>query len=160
MLDSRGGAHVQGGHHDPRRMRRIAAPPSPAIPATAMPATSAPPEPPSLGDSSSGAVSKEYVGLGVAVGRSGTALVDPVEDMDGCGLIRVGVGLGVGAVDEACAVAGAVVGDEVGSGAGCVELLAVGVVGSGEREGLGEGFGDFVGVGVGSAMTSAHPREG
>ena len=105
-------------------------------------------------------MSKEYVGLGVAVGRSGTALVDPVEDMDGCGLIRVGVGLGVGAVDEACAVAGAVVGDEVGSGAGCVELLAVGVVGSGEREGLGEGFGDFVGVGVGSAMTSAHPREG
>jgi hypothetical protein len=106
-------------------------------------------------------VSKEYVALGVGGGVTGSALSDSVEDVEGCGLD--GVGLGVGAVDEACAVAGAVVGDEVGSGAGCVELLAVGAgafVGSGEREGLGEGFGDFVGVGVGSAMTSAHPREG
>ena len=139
-------------------MRRIAAPPSPAMPTTAMPATSAPPAPLSLGGSSRGAVSKEYVALGVGDGVTGSALVDSVEDVEGCGLD--GVGLGVGAVDEACAGAGAVVGDAVGSGAGCVEMLAVGVVGSGEREGLGEGFGDFVGVGVGSAMTSAHPREG
>ena len=128
------------------------------MPTTAMPATSAPPTPPSVGGSSRGVVSKEYVGLGVGEGVTGNALVDSVEDVEGCGLD--GVGLGVGAVDEACAVAGAVVGDEVGSGAGCVEVLAVGVVGSGVREGLGEGFGDFVGVGVGSAMTSAHPREG
>lgn len=128
------------------------------MPTTAMPATSAPPTPPSVGGSSRGVVSKEYVGLGVGDGVTGDALVDSVEDAEGCGLD--GVGLGVGAVDEACAVAGAVVGDEVGSGAGCVELLAVGVVGSAEREGLGEGFGDFVGVGVGSAMTSAHPRVG
>ena len=128
------------------------------MPTTAMPATSAPPTPPSVGGSSRGVVSKEYVGLGVGDGVTGNALVDSVEDAEGCGL--EGVGLGVGVVDEACAVAGAVVGDEVGSGAGCVDVLAVGVVGFGEREGLGEGFGDFVGVGVGSAMTSAHPREG
>jgi hypothetical protein len=128
------------------------------MPTTAMPATSAPPTPPSLGGPSRGAVSREYVGLGVGDGVTGSALVDSGDDMEACGL--EGVGLGVGVVEEACGVAGAVVGDEVGSGAGCVELLAVGVVGSGEREGLGEGFGDFVGVGVGSAITSAHPRAG
>ena len=142
-------------------MRRIAAPPSPAMPTTAMPATSAPPAPPSLGGSSRGAVSREYVGLGVGDGVTGSALVDSVDDVEGCGLD--GVGLSVGAVEEACGVAGAVVGDAVGSGAGCVEMLAVGAgafVGSGARVGLGEGLGDFVGVGLGSAMTSAHPRAG
>jgi hypothetical protein len=117
--------------------------------------------PESEGGSCSGAVSIEYDGVGVGVEglRVGVA---------------VGEGLAVGEVDARSADFSA---EGCGSG-DCEETVTsgdvlvavasgVGVgggvgVGSGVRVGLGEGLGDFVavGVGLGSAMTSAHPREG
>ena len=147
-------------------MRRIAAPPSPAMPTTAMPATSAPPNPESDGGSCSGAVRSEYVGSGV-----GDAAAIPDGEVVGVGVTG---GADVGDVEgreEDSEAAGAGVDDADGAGtaasvavspdAGACVFSGVRVA-SGVRVGLGEGFGDFVGVGVGagSAMTSAHPRAG
>ena len=143
-------------------MRRIAAPPSPAMPTTAMPATSAPPNPESAGGSCRGVVRSEYVGSGVG---DAAALSDG-EDV-GVGVTGVAdVGDAEGR-DEDSAAWGVDDGDGTGTAASVVVSPGSGAcvvsgtdVASGVRVGLGEGFGDFVGVGAGSAMTSAHPRAG
>jgi hypothetical protein len=78
------------------------------------------------------------VGVGVATAdRVGTGVVESERDASG----------------DASLGAEVVAGDVVGAAG--AELLALG---SGVRVGLG--FGDFVGAGSASAMTSAHPRAG
>lgn len=132
------------------------------MPTTAMPATIAPPAPESDGGSSSGVVSREYVGSGVGL-----------EGVSGVGLAEGDVGEGVGVADvrardvgEAVVAAStvtAVVPSGEGESADGVAGVALGFavrVGSAVRVGwgLGVGWGDF--DGAGSSMTSAQPLAG
>ena len=114
-------------------MRRIAAPPSPAMPTTAMPATSAPPNPESVGGSCRGVVRSEYVGSGVGDSsgasdgeRVGVGVADGsrVGDAEGRDEDSEAVGAAVDVADVAGATAAVVV--PAGSGVRVASGVRVG----------------------------------